>query len=132
MRTFNPELRASMPAVMERIIKGVTEAHGASYEFRYENGYRPVINDEELTAKLRESLLETFGSDIVVEATPTMGGEDFSAYQQKTPGTFFFVGAGNAAKGIVYPHHHPRFTVDEDAFPIGVKAFVSAVFKLLT
>lgn len=132
VRTFNPELRAAMPAVMERIIKGITEAHGATYEFRYENGYRPVINDEELTAKLRESLLETFGSDIVVEATPTMGGEDFSAYQQKTPGTFFFVGAGNTAKGIVYPHHHPRFTVDEDAFPIGVKAFVSAVFKLLT
>jgi len=75
---------------------------------------------------------QLFGPEAVMDAVPTMGGEDFSAYQQKTPGTFFFVGAGNVAKGIVYPHHHPRFTVDEDAFPIGVKAFVSAVFNLLT
>lgn len=132
VRTFNPELRASVPGLMERIVKGITEAHGATYEFRYENGYRPVINDEEITAKLRESLREAFGPEVVMDAVPTMGGEDFSAYQQKTPGTFFFVGAGNVAKGIVYPHHHPRFTVDEDAFPIGVKAFVSAVFNLLT
>jgi metal-dependent amidase/aminoacylase/carboxypeptidase family protein len=46
---------------------------------------------------------------------PIMGGEDFSAYQQVTPGTFLFVGAGNKEKGISAPHHHPRFTVDEDA-----------------
>lgn len=131
VRTFNPDLRAAVPELMERIVKGLTEAHGATYEFKYENGYRPVVNDEQVTAKLRETLLEVFGPEVVVEAIPTMGGEDFSAYQQKTPGTFFFVGAGNKEKGIVYPHHHPRFTVDEDALPMGVKAFVNAAFKLL-
>jgi len=131
VRTFSPELRASIPGLMERVVKGITEAHGATYEFRYENGYLPVINDEELTAKLKDILVEVFGNELVQEAVPTMGGEDFSAYQQKVPGTFFFVGAGNQEKGIVYPHHHPRFTVDEDALPIGIKAFVSAVFKLL-
>lgn len=132
VRTFNPELRASIPATMERVIKGITEAHGATYEFKYENGYRPVINDEQVTSRLKEALLEVFGPEVVVDAVPTMGGEDFSAYQQKTPGTFFFVGAGNEEKGIIYPHHHPRFTIDEDALPMGVKAFVNAALKLLS
>jgi amidohydrolase len=129
VRTLNPELRDQMPALMERIIRGITEAHGASYEFRYERGYRPVINEETVTSRVREALLEVFGPDIVQEAKPTMGGEDFSAYQQAAPGTFFFIGAGNREKGIVYPHHHPRFTVDEDALPMGVKAFLGIVAK---
>ncbi|MBA3473065.1 MAG: amidohydrolase, partial [Rubrobacter sp.] len=60
-----------------------------------------------------------------------MGGEDFSAYQRVVPGTFVFVGAGNEAKGITYPHHHPRFTVDENALENGVKMHVNVAFGLL-
>jgi amidohydrolase len=60
-----------------------------------------------------------------------MGSEDFSAFQRVTPGSFFSVGAWNEEKGIIYPHHHPRFTIDEDALPIGVKMFVCAAFELL-
>jgi amidohydrolase len=131
VRSFKPELRDSVPALMERIVKGVTEAHGASYEFQYQKGYRPVINDEQVTERLQASLVEAFGEDVVVPAVPTMGGEDFSAFMQKAPGTFFYVGAGNVEEGIVYPHHHPRFTIDENALPMGVKAFVSAAFHLL-
>jgi amidohydrolase len=60
-----------------------------------------------------------------------MGGEDFSAYQAVTPGTFVFVGAGNGAEGITAPHHHPRFTVDEDALENGVKMHVNVALWLL-
>jgi amidohydrolase len=131
VRSFKPELREKVPRIMERIIKGVTEAHGATYNFTYELGYRPVINDKRVTSLLKETLIEVFGSEAVIDAMPTMGGEDFSAFLQKAPGTYFFIGAGNADKGIVYPHHHARFTVDEDALAIGVLAFVNGVFKLL-
>ena len=131
VRTFNPDLRRTAPILMERIVKGITEAHGATYTFSYQNGYRPVVNDERVTELLRESLLETFGAEVVVDAVPTMGGEDFSAYQTQAPGSFFFIGAGNSAKNIIYPHHHARFTVDEDALPMGVQAFVNGIFKLL-
>jgi metal-dependent amidase/aminoacylase/carboxypeptidase family protein len=75
-------------------------------------------------------LVEAFGKEVVIEAVQSMGGEDFSAFQQKVPGSFFMVGAGNQEKGIVYPHHHPRFTIDEEALPMGMKAFVQAAFKL--
>ncbi len=44
-------------------------------------------------------------------------------------GCFFYVGAGNVEKGIVYPHHHPRFTIDEDALEIGVQMFVAATLN---
>ncbi len=50
-----------------------------------------------------------------------MGGEDFSAYLEKAPGAFFFVGAGGEG---AFPHHHPRFTLDEAAFRPGIAVFV--------
>ena len=131
VRSFKAELRTEVPRLMEQIVKGVTEAHGATYEFKYEQGYRPVINDDAVTKKVRAVLLETFGEDVVIEGEQHMGGEDFSAYQQAAPGTFFNVGAGNVEKGIVHPHHHPKFTIDEDSLPMGVKAFVSIVLKTL-
>ncbi|WP_129690647.1 M20 family metallopeptidase [Gottfriedia acidiceleris] len=131
VRSFNANLRKSVPELMERIIKGITDAHGAQYKFNYEFGYRPVINDEHITKAIEETILEVFDEKTLDLMKPNMGGEDFSAFQQKAPGTFFYVGAGNKEKDITYPHHHARFTIDEDALEIGVNLFVHATFKLL-
>jgi len=131
VRSFDPALRESVPGMMERVIKGITDAHGASYTFKYVNGYRAVINDEEVSRMMEEVVVETLGSEWLERNRPTMGGEDFSAFQQKAPGCFFYIGAGNQEKGIIYPHHHARFTVDEDALEIGVKTFVNAARKIV-
>jgi len=131
VRSFDKNVRETAPKLMERVIKGITEAHGASYEFKYEFGYRPVINDAEATQLMEEVVVEALGEEWVERMRPSMGGEDFSAFQQKAPGCFFFVGAGNQAKGITYPHHHPRFTIDEDALEVGVKMFIHAAKKVV-
>jgi amidohydrolase len=131
VRSFDETLRKNVPKLMERIIKGITEAHGATYEFEFEYGYRPVINNDEVTRVMEETVREVLGEEAVDHMKPNMGGEDFSAFLQKAPGSFFYVGAGNKEKGIIYPHHHPRFTIDEDALEIGVRLFVHAAFKLL-
>jgi amidohydrolase len=114
---------------MEEIIEGITKAHHATYTFNYEFGYRPVDNDQSVTNVIEEIANNVVGKQNVIQVRPTMGGEDFSAYQQKAPGTFFFVGAGNAEKGITYPHHHPKFTIDEDSLEIALKMFLEAVFE---
>jgi amidohydrolase len=131
VRSFDPALRESIPAKMERVVKGITEAHEASYEFKYEFGYRPVINDNEVTTVIEETVREVFGEEALDMMRPNMGGEDFSAFMEKAPGCYFYVGAGNEEKGITYPHHHELFTVDEDALEIGVKTFLHATFKFL-
>lgn len=131
VRSFKAELRESVPERMEQIIKGITEAHQANYEFKYEKGYRPVINDNKVTKVMEDTVREVYGEEAIDFMKPNMGGEDFSAYQQVAPGNFFYVGAGNVDKGITYPHHHARFTVDEDALEKGVQLFVHATFKFL-
>jgi amidohydrolase len=131
VRTLDEEVRKEIPETMERIIKGVTGAHGASYSLEYQRGYRPVINDEEVTRVVEKTAQEVFGEAALEMMRPIMGGEDFSAYQEVTPGTFLFVGAGNEEKGITVPHHHPRFMVDEDALEDGVKMHVNTALRLL-
>jgi len=130
VRSFDPKLRETVPTLMERVIKGVTAAHGATYKFAYVHGYRPVINDSDVTALLQETISTSFGPNVFADVRPTMGGEDFSAFQQKAAGSFFWIGAGNEEAGIVYPHHHARFTVDESAFATGVKCFVQFALRV--
>jgi amidohydrolase len=131
VRTFDPALRSAMPELMERHVKGVAEAHGASYDFKYEHGYRVVVNEQRITGVVEATVRDVFGPSAVEMMKPNMGGEDFSAFQERAPGCFFFIGVGNAGKGIVHPHHSPHFTVDEDALAPGVAVFVQAARRLL-
>lgn len=131
VRTFDTALRAQIPKDMERIVKGITEAHGAEYEFAWQDGYRPVVNDPAVTARVAAVARRLFGEERVATLPPNMGGEDFSAFLEKAPGTFFYTGAGNVSRGIVYPHHHPRFDIDETSLDQSLKLFVAVALDVL-
>lgn len=131
VRTFDPALRARIPELMERVIAGVTAAHGARYRWEFEPGYSAVINDTGASELIRRAVVRALGREFLVDATPTMGAEDFSAYQQRTPGAFFFIGARNEERGIVHPHHHERFDLDERALDHGTRIFVAAATGFL-
>ncbi len=131
VRLLNAELRSEIQEAMERVIKGITEAHGATYRFTYEAASDPVVNEPKVTEVVEDTVFELFGEDAVVRVRPNMGGEDFSAFLNEAPGTYFFTGSGNRKLETDYPHHHPRFNIDESALEIGMKMFVRATFKLL-
>ena len=59
-----------------------------------------------------------------------MGGDDFSAYQQVAPGVYFMVGARSEEAGAMFPHHHPRFTIDERAMENAIAVFVETAREL--
>jgi amidohydrolase len=124
VRSYREEAREHTRTSMARVLDGVTAAHGATYELDYLDGYACVVNDPKLAAMVREAA----GSDRLVETEPIMAGEDFSAYLQAAPGCFFFVGAGHEG---AFPHHHPRFTIDERALPVGIETLVRTALRIL-
>jgi amidohydrolase len=124
VRTFAPEVKELVRAAIARIARGVADAHGCSVELRYEEGYAATVNDPELAARVRA----TVDPERLIEIDPVMGGEDFSAYQQVVPGCFFVVGAGGKD---AFPHHHPRFTIDEAAIPVAIDVFVRTTLDLV-
>ncbi|WP_379094127.1 M20/M25/M40 family metallo-hydrolase [Pedobacter sp. UC225_65] len=77
-----------------------------------------------MTEKMLPSLQNTAGAVNVKLKPPVTGAEDFSFYQEKVPGLFFFLGAMPKGQDpLKAPSHHtPDFFIDESSFNLGVKA----------
>ncbi|OUQ88180.1 peptidase M20 [Brevibacillus brevis] len=118
VRSFLPDVRDRAEQRLTEIAEGTAAMMGGSATVVYERGYPAVINHEKETAIAREAAIAAFGAGRVESMKPLMGGEDFSYYLEKVPGAYLFVGAGNPEKLATYPHHHPRFDIDEDAMLI--------------
>src|SRR5699024_6258959 len=88
---------------------------------QYTKGYPAVINHKEEAEFIEEIAKDTPGVTKVKIVTPEMGGEDFSYYLQHVKGAYFFVGAKNPSWKTVYPHHHPKFQIDERSMLIAAK-----------
>jgi metal-dependent amidase/aminoacylase/carboxypeptidase family protein len=88
-----------------------------------------VTNHDALFTAAKADLIAVLGAQAFVDlqAPPDGFSEDFGAFQAQVPGVFFFLGVGNAAKGIAAMPHSPNFTVDESAIPFGVKAMAAVV-----
>jgi amidohydrolase len=127
VRTFDAAVRERMPVLIEAVVRGVTSAHGASYELDYRLGYHPVVNDERATALVRDAI----GAEALTDLAPIMGGDDFSAYLAEAPGCYAFIGAGSEESGATFPHHHPRFRIDERALETGVRLHVDVATRAL-
>jgi amidohydrolase len=125
VRTYRQEVREHTRELIARVLNGVTAAHGATYELDYTQGYASVVNDPRLVAVVREAA----GAERAAGLEPLMAGDDFSAYLRVAPGCFFFIGAGNDR---AFPHHHPRFTINEQALPVGIETFINATVRLLS
>lgn len=131
VRTFSAELGAAIPGMIERVIRGITTAHGADYALEYHRVYPATHNDPRVTDLVRDAAAKIVGWDNVREAEASMGGEDMAYFLQRVPGCYFFVGSANPEKGLTNPHHHPEFDFDEDAMPIGVQVMVQAALDTL-
>lgn len=131
VRTFSQSTREIIFERIDKICSGICLASDASYTLKSYWGFPPVVNNPEIAKIVAASGESVLGKSSVFEMTPAMVGEDFSYYQQKVPGCFMFVGVGNKDKGIVYPHHHPKFDMDEDALSYGIEIMVISALHLL-
>jgi amidohydrolase len=131
VRTLSAARRMEVRDAMERVIAGVTSAHRADYRFDYEVGYDPVVNDRDAAAAVQRAIVAELGEEALVEVPPVMGGEDFSAYGAVAPAAFFWVGTGNDELGTSFPHHHPRFDIDEAALRDGIAVFARTALDAL-
>ena len=120
IRTFSQETAMLIKSKMEAILKGVVEGAGGRYEFRFNEGYPAVDNNDKCTQNIIQSANELFGDDRMIELeTPVMGGEDFAFYQQEFPGAFYFLGSRSEEADSGWSWHHPKYNIDEKAFLTG-------------
>lgn len=125
-RTFDSTMQRILHAKMKRMAVNIAEGAGASADLTFTAGYGLTYNDPSLTEKMVPTLKKAAGEKNVLLINPVTMGEDFSEYQKKVPGLFFFLGAYNPdLKFERQPvHHTPDFFIDESALKLGVKAML--------
>jgi len=130
VRTFNEEDTERFRQKMQRMVKGVAETYGVEGELFYNPHCPPVINDPGLAELARKTCVSLWGEESLDhELGKVMAGEDFGEYcRLPIPTLFAFVGSRNTEKLPYYPHHNPKFNIDEDA--IAQAACLHAQFAL--
>ncbi len=131
IRTFTPEMGKLAEARLRAILKGVTEANGATGEVvRFVRGAPATINDTTLTHASVPSLERVVGKNHVKLIPPAMVSEDFSVFANQVPG--FYYRLGTVKPGTTSGDHHtPTFLADDSAIPIGVKAMSYVLYDFL-
>ncbi len=119
-RCLSRAVRDALPAQMERIASHVCAAFRADYEFAYDPGPPPVVNDAAMTARVQAAGAEAVGAENVVYLeTPSMGAEDFAYYLGRVPGAFFRLGVGTDVSAL----HTPTYNFADGALPVGIALF---------
>lgn len=130
-RNLNPAVRNKMPERIENIVKGVSEAMGGSYEFKYLRCYSPLVNDPGKFELVRSVIEEVVGPEnTVIPENSALGGEDFSFYCEKVPSCFFWLGVHDESRQR-FPIHNGGFYPETSAFPIGMEVMVKSALKFL-
>jgi amidohydrolase len=130
IRALDEGMRRALHERIRRTVEHVAEASGARAEVVIERATDVTYNDPALVERMLPTLQRVAGKAIA-QALPTTTAEDFSEYQKKVPGMFFFLGiTPPGAEPVV--NHSPRFVVDEAAMPVGVRALVHLAVDYLS
>lgn len=119
-RSLDSETREMLTVLIEKTARETAEKKGAHIEYIFNKLFPPLINDKEMNGIVKKSA-EKLGciKNIVTLEKPSMAGDDFSYFCERTKGAYFKLGVGNPDIGAVHPIHSPKFTADENAIPAG-------------
>ena len=130
LRTFDDDTRARLRGRVIELAKGVAEAYRAELTSEWFEGTPAVVNDEASVERLKRVAGRIVGEENVLEQRPIMGGDDMALWLQQARGVYFFVGT-RSGDATGYPHHNPRFDIDERGLEVGVSVLASGVIDLL-
>ncbi|MBX2913764.1 MAG: amidohydrolase [Cyclobacteriaceae bacterium] len=127
IRAFDDAMQKKIHEKIKVTAEKIAESAGATADVKILTMYPATVNHEGLTNKMVPSLVRAAGQQNVVVTQPVTMAEDFSFYQRKVPGFFFFLGAYPAQMNLTSQptHHTADFMLDEAAMITGVKALVN-------
>ncbi len=126
-RTLNENWRAEAHIKMKKLAESIAEGMGGTVDFRIEKGYPFLINEEKLTARVKEDAIAYLGKENVLDLDIWMAAEDFAYFSQAADACFYRLGTRNEARGITSSVHTPTFDIEEKALGMstGLMAYLA-------
>ena len=129
MRTADIGIWRDMQSLFTELVDQILAPVGVEHELTYNRGVPPVLNDDVATALLA-SAAQSIDPQAVVQAPQSSGGEDFSWYLEKAPGSMARLGCWSG-EGEQHDLHMGDLIVDERAIGVGIKLFGAVVEQFI-
>tara|TARA_B110000967_G_scaffold196493_1_gene227121 strand:- start:1103 stop:2392 length:1290 start_codon:yes stop_codon:yes gene_type:complete len=133
IRTLDYDMQKFINDRMKEMVPAIAKVHRAEATIDIAKGLPITYNHIELTEKMLPTLQRIAGAEKVLNMNAITGAEDFSFYQQKIPGLFFFLGGKSLEikEEDASGHHTPDFVIDESGFILGVKTMTGLTLDYL-
>ena len=133
IRTLDNDMKAIVLKRLEEIVYNVAKSNNIEAKITYMVSYPITYNDPFLYKEVLPTLKRVNGEKNVFLMRAITGAEDFSYFQEKIPGIYFFIGGSKNGTDLtkVAPHHTPDFYVDDSAIEIGIRSMTSLTIDYL-
>jgi amidohydrolase len=122
IRAMTFEAAELMHQKTAQLTDAICSSFGAKGHYTYIEGTPPLYNHPEACEFAKGVIESTFGENVYTPLDPGMGAEDFAYYLQEKLGAFIHVGM--KSEKSQYPHHHPKFDIDEEAIPAAIELMI--------
>ena len=127
IRTLDSEMKEIIRQRLNTLVPSIAEAYGGKATVKIQDGAPITFNDPKLTNEMVPTIERVLGKKNVEFVDAVTGAEDFSYFQLKIPGFYFFLGGTplNIAEADAPSHHTPEFFVDDSALEYGVNVLTA-------
>ncbi|MEY8847672.1 amidohydrolase [Psychroserpens sp. XS_ASV72] len=131
VRTLDPDMKAMIIKRMTEMTETIAKAYGGEATISFTNQTGITYNDHDLVKQMLPSMVKVAGKSNVVQIKAETIGEDFSYFQEKIPGFYFYLGGMTKGETELHPHHTPSFFIDESGLLLGVRTLTQMTLDYL-
>mgnify|MGYP002622072528 FL=1 len=133
IRAFDTDMQRDIHARIRHVAGAIAEANRAHATVTIDKAVPVTSNDPALTEKMLPTLKRIAGDGKLRLQPRVMVAEDFSYFQEKVPGLFYFVGITPPSQDMAQaePNHSPRFFIDESGLLAGARSLAALAVDFL-
>lgn len=132
VRAMSEETASTIEKNVKEICAGIASAYHCEIDCDYVRDYPVLYNDPEMTDLVIDAIQKADIPEVtdLIDCGPQAPSEDFSYFAKERPSCFFYIGATREGE-TAYPHHHPKFDIDEDCLVVAAKAMGAVALHYL-
>ena len=134
VRALDRGVRELLRQRIVELVQAQATSFGVQAQVEFLPGYPVLVNTPAETEIAREVAVALVGEDKVVRQTePLTGSEDFAYMLEAVPGSYLFIGNGDAANGGhgACMVHNPNYDFEDRNIPIGAAFWVQLAKRYL-
>jgi hippurate hydrolase len=134
VRALDRGVRELLRRRIVELVEAQALSFGVTARVEFLPGYPVLVNTPAETAFARQVAVDLVGADhVVLQTEPLTGSEDFAYMLEAVPGSYLFIGNGDAASGGhgACMVHNPNYDFDDRNIPIGSAYWIALTERFL-